>query len=68
MSPPLADNDEPILRVQTEVPRSHIASIAFSPDGKFLYAAGWDKTVHVWTRQDGNGKYVASPERMLRLP
>lgn len=68
VSPPLADNDEPILRVQTEVPRSHIASIAFSPDGKFLYAAGWDKTVHVWTRQDGNGKYVASPERMLRLP
>ena len=37
----------PLLRLETNGPRNYIAGLAFSPDGKHLYAAGWDKAVQV---------------------
>jgi len=40
---------EPFLRLEAEGPTSFVTSLAFSPDGKKLYAAGWDKVVRVWT-------------------
>jgi len=33
---------------------STISTIAFSPDGRFLYSAGLDKLIHVWTLDNQN--------------
>lgn len=40
---------EPLLRLEAEGPTSFVTSLTFSPDGKRLYAAGFDKVVRVWT-------------------
>jgi WD40 repeat protein len=39
---------DPVLRVEGLGPNSSVMAMAFSPDGKKLYAAGYDKVVRVW--------------------
>jgi WD40 repeat protein len=39
---------EPFLRLEAGGPTTFVTSLAFSPDGKTLYAAGYDKVVRVW--------------------
>ncbi len=57
----------PILRLDAEGPVSQITSLLLSPDGKTLYAAGWDKAVYAWTL-DGEGKFQFAPTKALRIP
>src|SRR5439155_26954699 len=47
---------EPLLRLEAGGPTSYVTALAFSPDGKLLYAGGWDKVVRVW-RLGGQGKF-----------
>ena len=58
---------EPVLRVETGGPSSLITALAFSPDGKTLYAGGWDKVIHAWQLND-KGEYVADPTQGIRVP
>lgn len=50
---------EPFLRLQTGGPSSLVTSLAFSPDGETLYAAGWDKEVRVWRLDRKTGLFQA---------
>jgi WD40 repeat protein len=46
---------EPVLRIDSGGPGAFVTSLVFSPDGKTLYAAGWDKVISVWTLNDKGG-------------
>src|SRR5438128_6899855 len=46
----------PILRLEAGGPTAYVTALAFSPDGKRLYAAGFDKVVRVWVR-DARGQF-----------
>jgi WD40 repeat protein len=50
---------EPILRVEAGGSTAFVTSLAFSPDGKKLYAGGFDKVVRVWNL-DGEDRFVPS--------
>lgn len=43
---------EPVPRIDPGGPGAFVTSLAFSPDGKTLYTAGWDKVIRVWTLND----------------
>jgi hypothetical protein len=49
---PVVD-DKPAPQVDAKGPSAAVTCMAFSPDGKTLYAAGLDKVVRVWTLQNG---------------
>jgi WD40 repeat protein len=51
--------EAPILRLKGG-PNTLVTSLAFSPDGRRLYAGGYDKVVHVWTLDEERG-FVPSP-------
>jgi WD40 repeat protein len=40
---------EPLLCLEAGGPTAFVTGLAFSPDGKTLYATGFDKVVRVWT-------------------
>src|SRR5881394_3817587 len=48
---------EPVLRLEAGGPTSFVTALAFSPDGKTLYAGGLDKVVRVWNL-DKQGRFV----------
>ncbi|WP_010585378.1 WD40 repeat domain-containing protein [Schlesneria paludicola] len=56
----------PVLRLETNGPRSYVSGLAFSPDGQHLYATGWDKAVQVWNLQKDH--YAYSSGATLRVP
>ena len=47
---------EPFLRLEPGGPTSAVNSLAFSPNGRRLYAAGGDKVVRVWQLANGEFK------------
>jgi WD40 repeat protein len=63
-APPGGD-DRPLLRLEAGGPTSFVTSLAFSPDGKTLYAAGFDKVVRVWKLQ---GKEFVLDKAAYRVP
>src|SRR5207302_7832864 len=50
-------DQDPLLRLEADGPTSYVTALAFSPDGKMLYAAGWDKVVRVWML-DAQGRFI----------
>src|SRR5947209_1348081 len=65
--PPIPPGEkEPVLQVQAEGPIALVNALAFSPDGKTLYAAGFDKVVHVWN-QDRTGRWTPATQA-YRVP
>jgi WD40 repeat protein len=48
---------DPFLRLEPYGPTSFVTALAFSPDGKTLYAGGFDKVVRAWTR-NASGEFV----------
>jgi WD40 repeat protein len=60
--PPLPPADKvPLLRLETGGPTSEVTALAFSPDGKTLYAGGLDKVVRVWTLDAPSHQFVRQP-------
>jgi WD40 repeat protein len=57
---PPAEETPPILRLEAGGPTAQVAALAFSPDGKTLYAAGFDKVIRVWNLGP-NGQFVPDP-------
>jgi WD40 repeat protein len=55
------EDETPILRLEPGGPTARVHTLAFSPDGRTLYAAGLDKVVHVWTRNGQGGPFVPAP-------
>lgn len=53
---PAPAHTAPVLRVEAGGPTSSTSALAFSPDGKTLYAAGFDKVVRAWELQ-GDGSF-----------
>jgi WD40 repeat protein len=54
-APPLPVlDDKPTPQVDGGGPSAAVNAVAFSADGATLYAAGLDKVVRVWTRQQGH--------------
>ncbi|HEX5272166.1 MAG TPA: hypothetical protein VFW33_16835, partial [Gemmataceae bacterium] len=51
---------DPVLRLEGGGPTALVTSLAFSPDGKTLYAAGFDKVVRVWALEPGKGFALSS--------
>jgi WD40 repeat protein len=47
----------PVLRLEPDGPTAPTNALAFSPDGKTLYAGGFDKVVRAWTERD-DGRFV----------
>jgi WD40 repeat protein len=59
---------EPILRVDGGGPTSFVTALAFSPDGKALYAAGFDKVVRVWRLKGRQFELDTASYRVLMGP
>ncbi len=57
--PPPPDRD-PVLRVEAGGPTAFVTALAFSADGKTLYAAGFDKVVRVWGFDDNTRRFTLS--------
>src|SRR5688572_1873234 len=57
----------PIPKLDADGPTSFVTALAFSPDGRTLYAAGWDKIIRVW-RRDRSGQYRLDPPATFRVP
>src|SRR5260370_666570 len=51
---------EPLVRLEAGGPTSFVTALTFSPDGKLLYAGGWDKVVRVWSLNE-QGQFVPFP-------
>src|SRR5262249_1506180 len=63
---PAAVDREPLLRMETDGPTSLVTGLAFRPDGRALYEAGWDKVVRVWALDDRTGRFTPDPRATLR--
>src|SRR5213595_2447523 len=67
-APALPPGDkEPVLRLEAGGPTSFVTSLAFSPDGRTLYGAGWDKVVRAWTWDAARGEFVLA-DGAYRVP
>ena len=65
-----AGEEQPFLRLEPGGPQSYVTALAFDATGSTLYAAGWDKVVHVWRRDPqaaGSGSKQHCAFSWLRL-
>ncbi len=66
-APPPPPDRDPILCVEAGGPTAFVTSLAFSPDGKTLYAAGFDKVVRAWSL-DANTRRFTLSSTAYRVP
>ncbi|GIW79575.1 MAG: hypothetical protein KatS3mg105_1382 [Gemmatales bacterium] len=62
-----AGDPQPILQIEAGGPTAFVTSLTFSPDGKRLYAAGFDKVVRVWNLNENTGRFELDPAS-YRIP
>src|SRR5262245_20114619 len=60
--------NEPLLRLEAGGPTSFVTTMVFSPDGKTLYAAGFDKVVRAWGLNPNTGRFELDQRRHYRVP
>src|SRR5262245_36285743 len=63
-----AGDGEPVLRLDAGGPAAYTPALAFSPDGRTLYAGGFDKVVRVWTLDETAARFVAGKVAAYRVP
>lgn len=56
-----------IVHVEGDGPTARATALAFSPDGRTLYAAGYDKVVRVWERKGDQKTFTLAPHA-YRVP
>ncbi len=61
------ESARPILTIEPNGSASLVTALAFSPDGKTLYAGGFDKVVRVW-QQNAAGQFEFDPKVAYRVP
>src|SRR5438132_5396579 len=62
--PPAAvvpEEPAPLLRLEAGGPTAYVTALAFSPNGKTLYTAGFDKVVRVWNLNEQTGQFTLDP-------
>ena len=59
-APPPPPDRDPILCVEAGGPTAFVTALAFTPDGKTLYAAGFDKVVRAWTLDEKTRRFTLS--------
>lgn len=63
-----AGDKKPFLRIEAGGPSSFVTSLAFRPDGKTLYEAGFDKIVRVWKLDEEQKTFVLDAGASYRIP
>jgi WD40 repeat protein len=58
---------QPLLRLEADGPASRVTALAFSPDGRTLYATGFDKVVRAW-ELDPTGTRFTPTAWVYRVP
>ena len=59
---------KPLLRLEAGGPSSNVTSLAWSADGKTLYAAGFDKVVRAWRLDPATGLFALDDAQSYRVP
>src|SRR6267378_3269884 len=59
---------KPLLRLEAGGPTSNVTALAFSPDGKTLYVAGFDKVVRAWTWNAAKATFELDDAMAFRVP
>ncbi|MFN4257919.1 MAG: hypothetical protein ACK4RK_01375 [Gemmataceae bacterium] len=55
------EEPQPVLRLDADGPTAQVTAVAFSPDGKTLYAAGYDKVIRMWNLVGSPGRFELDP-------
>src|SRR4051812_22715476 len=63
-----AGDKKPVLRLEAGGPTSNLTALAFSPDGKTLFAAGYDKVVRAWAYNARRDRFELQPDHYYRVP
>jgi hypothetical protein len=63
-----AGDSNPLLCLEAGGPTAAVTALAFSPDGRTLYAAGYDKVVRVWKKNPGGADFQLDPRATARVP
>jgi WD40 repeat protein len=59
---------KPLLRLEAGGPSSNVTALAWSADGKTLYAAGFDKVVRAWRLDPATGLFALDDAQSYRVP
>ncbi|HEX3316209.1 MAG TPA: WD40 repeat domain-containing protein, partial [Gemmataceae bacterium] len=59
---------KPLLRLEAGGPSSNVTGLAWSPGGKTLYAAGYDKVVRAWRLDPATGVFALDDAQSFRVP
>jgi len=63
-----AGDENPLPRLETSGPSAAVTALAFAPDGKTLYSAGYDKVVRVWRQSASTQEFELDSRATFRVP